>query len=140
MFFMARTVPAMFTGSCGSCSTTRTALSGRSDIGNHEREIAARLAAVAAEIDPAVPHATEDELPAPTLATRLGLVHGDDEIDRLAPERRLRQRRTEHVPGGVAPPAHLDWHWRAFPAGAPHPHAAPGFRDEGPRRNDAARR
>src|SRR5690348_7602598 len=91
MFFIARTVAAMFTGSCGSYSTTTIDARRDSVIRYAKCDQALRLVPVAAEIHELPRPSTEHELPAATLAAARLLV--DDDVD--ADGRRVRGERDE---------------------------------------------
>src|ERR1043166_8225558 len=80
MFFMARTVAPMFTGSCGSYSTTTTDARSDSDIGEAERDQARLLVTISAKIDELSPPTAEHELSSATLAPVWLLV--DDDVER----------------------------------------------------------
>src|SRR5688500_12767566 len=76
MFFIARTVPAMLTGSCGSTRTTWTAARGSSGIvDDDEWEEAVRWLPVATQVDPFAASAAKHELSAPPLPVGSSLVH-----------------------------------------------------------------
>src|SRR5687767_15120755 len=75
MFFMARTTAAMFTGFCGSNSTTRTRDRTDSVIDDREGEVAVLIVAIAAEVDELIRRATEHELASTAFAVGRHVVH-----------------------------------------------------------------
>src|SRR5471032_3241208 len=91
MFFIARTVPAMLMGFCGSYNTTATCESkDDSDIGKREAKEPLGLVTVPPKIDEFTGRARENELAAPALAARSGLV--DEEVEpQLLRARRQRE-------------------------------------------------
>src|SRR5687768_9566841 len=107
MFFIARTVAAMFTGSCGSWSTTHTV--SRSVSGMRDDEGMETRLPVAAEIDEPALRAAEHELPAPPLTFGRHVVDDDLHLERFALEQRGsdRQRALDEISVRRGPPGGL---------------------------------
>src|SRR5687768_6855458 len=80
MFFIPRTTAAMFTGSCGSCSTIRTRASGSATLDDHWKKARGGLA-IALKIDPVAPSA-QRELATAAHASRGHVVRDHVERDR----------------------------------------------------------
>src|SRR5919109_207971 len=110
MFFIARTTAAMFTGSCGSCRTTRTRASGSATIDNDRQKTCGRLT-VPLEIHPTAASA-QDELPPAPHAIGCHFVDDDVHRERNAPS------------GAECIQWHLETHLVTSALGTP-------FRDEG---------
>src|SRR6476660_1486352 len=80
MFFIARTVAAMFTGSWGSKRMTEIRASRDSDIGESEAEKTRGVVTITTKIDEFVGGTGQHELPATACSTGNGLV--DEEVQR----------------------------------------------------------
>src|SRR5665647_3082056 len=107
MFFMARTVAAMFTGFCGSKRTTEICESRESAIREREAEQPRRVVAVSTKIDEFTGGAGEHELPSTSRTPRHDFV--DDDVERkLWRAAADMQRRLEPISGRGRPPARVD--------------------------------
>src|SRR5215217_1680012 len=82
MFFIARIVAAMLTGSCGSYSTTTTDTSNESAIDDLERNQACGVVAIALQIHEFAGSAAQDELSPASLTSERRLVHDDVDSER----------------------------------------------------------
>src|SRR5215213_2479423 len=77
MFFMARIVAPMLTGSCGSYNTTATDARSESGIDDLQRNESGRIVPIAAQVHKFIASAAEYELAAASLSAERHLIHDD---------------------------------------------------------------
>src|SRR3954468_13932281 len=102
MFFIARMVAAMFTGSCGSYSTTTTDDSSDSGIDQIQANEPRPILSIAAQVHEFSSGTAQDELPPAPNAPARHLVHRDVDLDRSV----ARQRDVEQVSAVASQPAY----------------------------------